>query len=92
MLDTREVRDAINLARLFSQKLEDVVPIRDVIDRNKAEDEPSVCHSHDFVDANMVMAAAFEEAFGQQPDVDSVDDANMCSAAWDIAKAADFFI
>ena len=31
---------------------------------NAREPNPNVCHSHDYVDANMTMAEAWREAFG----------------------------
>ena len=40
--------------------------------RNFGEASTSVCHSHDFCDANMVMLAAFEE-HGFTVDVDDED-------------------
>lgn len=33
---------------------------------NLAEANPLVCHSHDFCDANMAMAAAFKRMFGRE--------------------------
>src|SRR5690606_38408786 len=34
--------------------------LADVVDRNNKETDPGICHSHDFCDANELMAAAFE--------------------------------
>lgn len=49
--------------------------------RNANERHPDVCHSHDFVDANMAMGEAFE-AFG----LDSSED--LWNEAWNIAMPA----
>jgi hypothetical protein len=51
---------------------------------NRVETHPGVCHSHDYCDANVCMAAAFA-AFGVTVDVD--DDAQLAlwAAAWEEA-------
>lgn len=49
--------------------------------RNATEDNPHVCHSHDFADANEAMAQVFQE-LGL-----SVDDVRLWTAAWTYAKA-----
>jgi hypothetical protein len=46
---------------------------------------PGSCASHDYLDANILMAGAFIEVAGHDLDVDSEDDANLWSAAWDFA-------
>lgn len=46
----------------------------------------STCASHDFIDANEIMAAAFSEIFGRDMDPGSELDAALATAAWDIAK------
>ena len=39
---------------------------REEIDgRNRQEPNPNVCHSHDFLDANMVMEEAFQRVMGR---------------------------
>ena len=59
------------------------------VDRlNKAEASPSVCHSHDFCDANVIMAAAFEQVLGRQPRIDSDEDAVLWDGAWSLAKSS----
>lgn len=42
-----------------------------------------VCHSHDFCDANMPMASAFEAVMGREPDPAQETDAALWSAAWE---------
>jgi len=87
---------AIRLAKLFSEKVQiDLTArqVREMIYRNKCEPEGSnVCHSHDFCDANMPMAEAFKEATGREPMLNVDSHNKLWTAAWDIAKAADFFI
>jgi len=65
-----------------------------VVERNDAESsKASVCHTHDFCDANMAMDAAFKH-LGVDP---LPDDSGMTKAvvdlwneAWSLAKAAKF--
>ena len=45
-----------------------------------------ICASHDFCDANMVMAQAFEEVAGHAPEANSESDADIWNAAWDHAR------
>jgi hypothetical protein len=57
---------------------------------------PSVCASHDFCDANMVMLAAFESLVVASPlDLDDgtperEEADRLWGAAWDVAKASSF--
>lgn len=51
---------------------------------NHAETNPSVCHTHDYCDANEVMAEACDLC-----DV-GADDTEIQQAAWDLAKKAQF--
>lgn len=60
--------------------------MREVISRNNADGDDTVCHSHDFCDANMVMFDAFVEESGREPDVGLEDDAALCNEAWRLAK------
>jgi hypothetical protein len=50
------------------------------VDRKKE----SVCHSHDFCDANMTMYAAFQEVTGRET-VYGDNDTALWNTAWDIA-------
>jgi len=43
-----------------------------------------ICATHDFIDANEVMEAAFKQAFGRSPDGDY--DMQLWNKAWDAAK------
>ncbi len=59
---------------------------------NREEYGPNVCASHDFCDANMPMAEAFESLFGREPDLISDTDFNIWAEAWDLAKAKGFWV
>lgn len=68
--------------------------LAEIVRRNRTEKyADSVCATHDFCDANMLMAAAFSIAWGQPEDVIDVGDeasAAVWSQAWGIAKRAEF--
>lgn len=63
--------------------------MQEVVKRNQAETDRSVCHSHDFCDANMAMQEAVE-SFGLTINADSDADAALWNAAWDLAKKSNF--
>jgi hypothetical protein len=82
----------VNIAQMFAQQLENVLTeeqFAEVLRRNTAEMDPGTCHSHDFCDANMVMASAFEDVM-ERPMVmnDTAQgeaDRGLWNAAWDHA-------
>jgi len=49
------------------------------------------CASHDFCDANMVMAEAILAATGAAVDIQSDSDARLWGASWDIAREHGFY-
>jgi hypothetical protein len=59
--------------------------MREIASRNALETSPDVCHSHDFLDANMVMAQAFGDC-GVANDPESIDEA-LWARAWNHAVA-----
>lgn len=63
--------------------------MQEVIKRNKSETNRSVCHSHDFCDANMAMQEALE-SFGLTVSADSDEDAALWNGAWNLAQKSDF--
>ena len=63
----------------------------EVIMRNRAEKNEMVCHSHDFIDANEVMAEAWSKQ-GVELDPANEDQAAAWDAAWYAAKAVEFDI
>jgi hypothetical protein len=88
------LKKVIALARAFSQEVQEALSVaqfQEVLDRNAAEDNPDVCHTHDFMDANMLMSDAFVSITGHEVDGNSDEDVALWNAAWDIAKAAKFF-
>lgn len=85
--------DVINdLARAFDRHLRQAVTVEEyaeILHRNKQEPADSpVCHSHDFVDANMIMDAAFQDVFGHTSAADSDTDAQILGVAWMAWKQA----
>lgn len=64
----------------------------EITDRNKTPDYRNTgsCATHDFCDANELMAEAFEEIEGREPDPSNYADAATWSQAWSIAAAHDF--
>lgn len=55
--------------------------------RNTYEDDKGICHSHDFCDANMAMAEAFEMIVEREPDVADEQDVIIWNAAWEHARS-----
>ena len=85
------------LARAFSRDMSACLSplhLSEVVRRNALQANPSICHSHDFCDANMVMNQTLQE-FGVV-DFDVADEAGqlaMCrlwNEAWGMAKQAGF--
>lgn len=66
--------------------------VREAARRNKAEKSPDVCHSHDFCDANMVMADAFELVMKTVFDPQDQAQATLFNKAWDLAAGLNFRI
>ena len=103
-----ELSDAPMIARAFIQNLIDAIgsdKIAIVVERNKKETDPSICHSHDFCDANVFMDQALEDCWFvsfsdiledelSEDDFNEQSDeiCNVTNAARDIAKNADFNI
>lgn len=73
---------------LTPQELEQVVK-RNKRNAKKAGYE-NCCASHDFCDANMPMAEAFEEVLGREIDMNSNNDTAIWNKAWELAKAVQF--
>jgi hypothetical protein len=82
-------QDLYRLARVFAAKLRSAITAdqwRAMCRRNLIAAE-GVCASHDFLDANDVMAEAFAEVIGHEQDCASDPDAVIWSKAWSIARA-----
>lgn len=59
---------------------------------NLADGDPRVCHSHDYIDANEVMAEAWVALFGCEIDLQNDEMRALWCNAWDAAKAAGFHL
>lgn len=80
------------LADAFSTALGSILSeeeMQSVRERNRSADE-MICHSHDFVDANEVMAQAFEFAFGLENAGLTDATRELWNSAWSLAKAREF--
>jgi hypothetical protein len=81
------------LSSAFREKMRSYFPsetLAEIDRRNKFEADSSVCHSHDFCDANMVMLEAFIEVSGRDYDFGSDADMDLWNEAWDKTKADGF--
>lgn len=81
---------ASTFARLLAEAL-GTKTMREVVRRNAARND-TTCASHDFCDANEVMAEAFSKTVGREIDLESDADTSLWNAAWDIAVATKFAI
>ena len=94
----RQHRDIIVLARAFAAELLAEIgadKLRAAAAENRRRND-ATCASHDYCDANMPMAAAFEKVTGRPllPDDEpmTAPDLARVNAAWSFAKAAGFFV
>ena len=79
---------AIEFSRLLGKELGELMD--DVIAENRAQ--PEYCSSHDYCDANMIMAEAFENTYGRFPIIEPMGgDMDLMNEAWDKAKQSDFY-
>lgn len=51
---------------------------------------PGCCATHDYCDANMLMAKAFENIFKRECDLQNDDDMELFNRSWDRSKANNF--
>jgi hypothetical protein len=82
-----------DLARAFTRRLaRQLSPwqIQRVRARNRRETHPFTCHSHDFCDANDVMAAAFRTLTGRTVNTQTGADRALWNAAWALARQSEF--
>jgi hypothetical protein len=61
----------------------------DAVVLNRDEESAGVCHTHDFCDANVFMAEAFEKVVGRPIDLQSDADTALWNAAWSEWKSRD---
>jgi hypothetical protein len=60
----------------------------EIIAKNAAYGD--ACATHDYCDANMLMADAFEIAMGRSANIQNQTDLDLINAAWGAAKQSDF--
>lgn len=84
MANINDIKTIAAIAEKFDELVRiELGPDYDVaVARNRAEGDPNVCHTHDFCDANMVMAEAFKAVTGREVEVDSDEDCALWSTAW----------
>lgn len=91
------------LARAFCRAVQegDKRKVNTIVRRNRKEStSDSICHTHDFYDANEIMAGAYERVFGREPVIgypviegtgDPRDRSRLTwNAAWKFAFEAEF--
>lgn len=86
------VIEPATLAAAFARAIREYLTrkeLAEVIERNRAEPDEGICHSHDFCDANEAMVEAFEQC-GLPMDFESQTDLNLWGKAWNIAAHAGF--
>lgn len=82
------------LARAFARSLRASLTgdeMKQVIRANRDENDQRVCHSHDVIDANVVMAEAFEHVVGREAQVQWQTDLDLWNDAWTAAKRHEFW-
>ncbi len=84
-----EMADPRTLSGTFAHLLRGRVGrknMRAILKRNAADPDTRICHSHDFIDANDVMAIAFEIVHGRPPDTGADPDIAIWNAAWAVFR------
>jgi hypothetical protein len=85
---------ASDIAKKFSEVLRDWLTkeeMQNVVDRNRSQTDESICHSHDFCDANMAMDEAFTAVVGRQCNLQNQYEIKRWGHAWDIAQRNEFY-
>lgn len=67
--------------------------MREVVERNRTEAVPGICHSHDFCDANMFLYDVFIK-YGMNPATEGGMDqwGELWDQAWNLSKSKEFQI
>lgn len=63
----------------------------DAVRWRNSQDATDVCHSHDILDANELMAEAFESVMGRPINLQNANDCALWADAWATAKANHFY-
>ena len=82
-----------NLAEKFCQELHEILTaeeVQEIVERNAENHDSMSCASHDFCDANVVMATAFQNLTGREILFDSDADILLWNDAWTIARNSNF--
>ena len=76
------------LAREFSKLLRSLLTSNEIEEINILNKlaAKGVCHTHDFIDANMVMDKAFENVYGRRVNLQSNTEMQVWCMAWTIAS------
>ena len=92
-IDLRRNRPERLLAEEFHRLICEVLTATELylVDVSNAVTDDT-CATHDYVDANMYMAEAFEKVVGQQLDGEYECDVDLWNSAWDLAKANGFSV
>lgn len=81
------------LANAFTDLVRDELTVEELIElraRNEAYTGSLTCASHEYLDANDMMAMAFRSVLGRARDDSSASDAELWDAAWLLAKDSQF--
>lgn len=84
---------AEQLARAFARRIRTSTTraeLEIIVLRNQEEPMTGVCHTQDFLDANVLMEDAFAEIIGRGPEPDSEADADLWNLAWNLARESKF--
>ena len=95
MTDSILVHRSRELAQEFAVRMHYELSPKEIAKINQLNDleqSPYICHSHDLLDANMVMAWAFDSLFDREYDMDNNDDTWLWNNAWEIAKNDQFAV
>ena len=97
-VDVVNVEQAVLIAEEFGRELGEYLTAKEkaaVIIRNSGQTDRgakySVCHSHDFCDANMAMDAAYKKVMKKQINANDESQLVYWNTAWNIAKHHNFY-
>ena len=83
----------MELSKVFADLIKSVLTkdeMEQVIIDNKNSDD--CCHTHDYIDANIVMFEAFKIVYGDEPNIMmNSTHLELFNIAWHIAKESNFF-
>lgn len=91
MSDNRETVQTLGeeFARLIREEFS-AETLGEIRRRNASPAYAGACATHDFSDANLIMAQAFETVTGREAAPDSETDCRLWNAAWDYARKSGF--